>query len=216
MTAGVYLIIRFNNVILQIESINLLIIMSVITTIISGIGANSEFDLKKIIALSTLRQLGIIITILIFGYPILAFFHLIIHALFKASLFLCAGIIIHIFNNNQDIRLIGCLCYQIPLTIVLINISNLSLCGIPFIRGFYSKDLIIETISFNNINLIIIILIYIGIGLTSFYSIRLTYFLILSNANFRRINYFNESLNNINKRIFTLTMYSIISGSLFI
>nr|AWV83777.1 NADH dehydrogenase subunit 5 [Okanagana oregona] len=215
VTAGVYLMIRFNNVILQIESINLLMMMSVMTTIMSGIGANSEFDLKKIIALSTLSQLGIMMTILMFGYPILAFFHLIIHALFKASLFLCAGIIIHMFNNNQDIRLMGCLCYQMPLTMVLMNISNLSLCGMPFMSGFYSKDLIMETMSFNNINLMIMILMYMGIGLTSFYSIRLTYFLMLSNANFSSINYFNESLNNMNKSIFTLTMYSMISGSLF-
>lgn len=215
VTAGVYLIIRFNNVILQIRLINLLILISVLTMIISGIGANFEFDLKKIIALSTLRQLGIIITILIFGYPTLAFFHLIIHALFKASLFLCAGIIIHVFNNNQDIRAIGCLCYQIPLTITLINIANLSLCGIPFIRGFYSKDLIIETMYFDNINLIIMILIYLGIGLTSFYSIRLICFLILFNNNYNRIIHLNESLNNINKRIIILTLYSIISGSLF-
>jgi NADH-ubiquinone oxidoreductase chain 5 len=190
--------------------------ISVLTIIISGIGAIFEFDLKKVIALSTLSQLGIIITILIFGYPNLAFFHLIIHALFKASLFLCAGIIIHVFNNDQDIRIISCLCYQIPLTITLINISNLSLCGLPFIRGFYSKDLIIETINFNNINIIIMILIYLGIGLTSFYSIRLTYFLILSNNSYIRINYFNESLNNMNKRIVILTIYSVISGSLFI
>nr|AWV83790.1 NADH dehydrogenase subunit 5 [Okanagana rimosa] len=215
VTAGVYLMIRFNNVILQIESINLLMLMSVMTMIMSGIGANFEFDLKKIIALSTLSQLGIMMTILMFGYPILAFFHLVVHALFKASLFLCAGIIIHTFNNNQDIRMMGCLCYQMPLTMVLMNVSNLSLCGMPFMSGFYSKDLIMETMSFNNMNLWVMILMYVGIGLTSFYSIRLTYFLMLSNSSYGSINYFNESLNNMNKSIFMLTVYSMISGSSF-
>nr|AWV83764.1 NADH dehydrogenase subunit 5 [Okanagana noveboracensis] len=215
VTAGVYLMIRFHNVILQIESINLLMLISVMTMIMSGISANFEFDLKKIIALSTLSQLGIMMIILMFGYHILAFFHLAIHALFKASLFLCAGIIIHTFNNNQDIRMMGCLCYQMPLTMVLMNISNLSLCGMPFMSGFYSKDLIMETMSFNNMNLWIMILMYVGIGLTSFYSIRLTYFLMLSNNNYGSINYFNESLNNMNKSIFMLTVYSMISGSLF-
>lgn len=215
VTAGVYLIIRFRNIIQNISLINLFILLSVITIIISGIGANFEFDLKKIIALSTLRQLGIIITILIFGYPILSFFHLIIHALFKASLFLCAGIIIHIFNNNQDIRIIGCLCYQMPMTMTLMNIANLSLCGIPFISGFYSKDLIIESICFNNINFAIIILIYIGIGLTSFYSMRLSFFLMLTNHNYDSFISLKETFSNIIKRVLTLSIYSIISGSIF-
>ena len=89
--------------------------LSVLTIIISGLAANFEFDLKKIIALSTLRQLGIIISILIFGYPILSFFHLIIHALFRTSLFLCAGVLIDRLSNNQDIRIIGCISYSICL-----------------------------------------------------------------------------------------------------
>lgn len=214
VTAGVYLIIRFSNIIINFDYIQLFILISILTMLISGIGANFEFDLKKIIALSTLRQLGIMIVIIIFGYPMLSFFHLIIHALFKATLFLCAGIIIHNFNNNQDIRIIGCLRFQIPLTVTAINIANISLCGIPFMRGFYSKDLIIETICSNNINLLIIIFIYIGIGLTSFYSVRLTYFSININYKFYNMRSLNESINNIIKRIIILSIYSIISGSM--
>ncbi|MFP3025329.1 MAG: NADH dehydrogenase subunit 5 [Wolbachia sp.] len=215
VTAGVYLLIRFYNIIIQFNYLNLFLLLSIITIIISGIGANFEFDLKKIIALSTLSQLGIIITIIIFGYPLLSFFHLIIHALFKASLFLCAGVIIHNFNNNQDIRIIGCLRYQIPLIRTIINIANLSLCGIPFIRGFYSKDLIIEVISSNIINLIIVIIIYMGIGLTSYYSARLSLYSININFNFYKIRSLSENINNIFKSIIVLTIYSIISGSLF-
>nr|AUJ22110.1 NADH dehydrogenase subunit 5 [Tettigades undata]AWV84219.1 NADH dehydrogenase subunit 5 [Tettigades undata]AWV84232.1 NADH dehydrogenase subunit 5 [Tettigades undata]AWV84245.1 NADH dehydrogenase subunit 5 [Tettigades undata]AWV84258.1 NADH dehydrogenase subunit 5 [Tettigades undata] len=215
VTAGVYLMIRFSNMIQNMNLINLFMLLSVMTMIMSGIGANFEFDLKKIIALSTLSQLGIMMTILMFGYPMLSFFHLIIHALFKASLFLCAGMIIHVFSNNQDIRMMGCLCYQMPMTMTLMNIANLSLCGIPFMSGFYSKDLIMESMCFNNINFAIMILMYIGIGLTSFYSMRLSFFLMLTNHNYDSFIYLKETFNNMIKSVLTLSIYSIISGSMF-
>ncbi len=215
VTAGVYLVIRFRNLIISFNLIQIFLILSVLTIIMAGLAANFEFDLKKIIALSTLRQLGIIISILIFGYPILSFFHLIIHALFKASLFLCAGVLIHRLINNQDIRIIGCITYNMPITRMFINIANLSLCGMPFIRGFYSKDLIIEIICFRNINSLILLLIYIGIGLTSFYSARLTYFSININFSYYNFSSQNELFNNILKRIIVLSIYSILSGSIF-
>nr|AWV84050.1 NADH dehydrogenase subunit 5 [Tettigades lacertosa] len=215
VTAGVYLMIRFSNMIQNMNLINLFMLLSVMTMIMSGIGANFEFDLKKIIALSTLSQLGIMMTILMFGYSMLSFFHLIIHALFKASLFLCAGMIIHGFNNNQDIRLMGCLCYQMPMTMTLMNIANLSLCGIPFMSGFYSKDLIMESMCFNNINFAIMTLMYIGIGLTSFYSMRLSFFLMLTNHNYDSFMSLKETFNNMVKSVLILNIYSIISGSMF-
>lgn len=87
---------------------------------ISGLGANYEIDLKKIIALSTLRQLGLIIRILSLGFIKLAFFHLLTHALFKALLFLCAGIFIHRLINFQDIRVSGGINNQIILTLIFL------------------------------------------------------------------------------------------------
>nr|AWV83387.1 NADH dehydrogenase subunit 5 [Yezoterpnosia nigricosta] len=215
VTAGIYLLIRFYNIIIQFDYLNLFLLISIMTMIMSGIGANFEFDLKKIIALSTLSQLGIMMSIIMFGYPLLSFFHLIIHALFKASLFLCAGVIIHNFNNNQDIRMMGCLSHQMPLTSTMMNIANLSLCGIPFMSGFYSKDLIVETMASNNINIILMMLMYMGIGLTSFYSARLTLYSMNLNFNFYKMSSLYESINNMFKSIFILTMYSIISGAMF-
>jgi NADH-ubiquinone oxidoreductase chain 5 len=73
----------------------------------AGIRANYEYDIKKVIALSTLRQLGVMIIRLALGFPYLALFHLYTHALFKAMLFLCAGIIIHNNKNTQDLRILG-------------------------------------------------------------------------------------------------------------
>merc|ERR1719308_596552 len=110
----------------------------------AGITAMIEIEIKKVIALSTLRQLGVIIIILGIGNPILSFFHLISHAFFKAILFMCAGIIIHNIKDYQDIRKIGYRFFNMHFSISIIIIANISLCGLPFIRGFYSKDLILE------------------------------------------------------------------------
>merc|ERR1712154_348091 len=88
-------------------------------------------------------QLGVMILILGLGNPILSFFHLLSHAFFKAILFMCAGIIIHNIKDYQDIRKIGFSFNNLNYSISIIIIANLSLCGLPFIRGFYSKDLII-------------------------------------------------------------------------
>jgi len=92
------------------------------------------------------------------GYYKLAFFHLLTHALFKALLFMCAGRIIHNINNFQDIRVIGGLGIHMPITTACFNISNLALCGIPFLAGFYSKDIILEIVSLSNINILVFFL----------------------------------------------------------
>lgn len=133
-----------------------------------------ECDLKKIIALSTLSQLGIMMFALAINQPILALFHLITHALFKALLFICAGSLIHYHHHTQDLRAIGNLIPQIPLTIASIFIANLALLGFPFLAGFYSKDLIIESMLFNHYSVIVILIILTTTALTAAYSIRIT------------------------------------------
>lgn len=175
VTAGVYLLIRFNFTFGYNLSYFLLFIAR-ITIFISGIGARYEFDLKKIIALSTLRQLGLIISILSLGSYKLAFFHLLTHALFKALLFICAGNVIHNLGNCQDIRFIGGLVNFMPLTCVYFNVCRLALCGLPFLRGFYSKDLIAEVLSMGYLNFYIYVVFYLSIGLTVCYRIRLVYY----------------------------------------
>ena len=155
VTAGVYLIIRFEELIRNRLFREILLLFSRLTMLIAGLRANFEFDLKKIIALSTLRQLGLIIRILCLGYKNIAFFHLRTHAIFKALLFICAGLIIHNIKNNQDIRCMGGLRIFIPLVSINFNVSNLALCGFPFLAGFYSKDLILEIVLFSNFNIII-------------------------------------------------------------
>uniref|UniRef100_A0A2D4K7R5 NADH:ubiquinone reductase (H(+)-translocating) n=1 Tax=Micrurus paraensis TaxID=1970185 RepID=A0A2D4K7R5_9SAUR len=116
------------------------------TTIFAAASAITHFDIKKIIAISTTSQLGLIITIIGLNQPLLAFLHIITHSFFKALLFLCAGSFIHNLNNEQDVRIIGGLLHTTPITASFLSIASLSLIGIPFLSGFYSKDTIIETI----------------------------------------------------------------------
>jgi len=184
VTAGVYLLIRFNQG-LRVSIIFIGLFFSVITIFIAGLGANLEFDLKKIIALSTLSQLGLIITILFVGDYKLTIFHLLIHAFFKALLFICAGLIIHNFIGCQDIRYIGSVTLAIPLTGVIFNISRMSLCGLPFLSGFYSKDLILEFCSFSYLNIFNYVLLNISTGLTASYRLRVFYYLNLSKLKMR-------------------------------
>lgn len=183
VTAGVYLLIRFRYA-LGTNLIIFLLFISSLTIFISGLAANYEYDLKKIIALSTLRQLGLIMRILSLGEYNLAFFHLLTHAVFKALLFICAGAIIHNLLNCQDIRYIGALVINMPLTCCLFNISNFSLCGLPFLAGFYSKDLILEVVSINYLNIYIYLIFFVSTGLTVCYTFRLLYYRILGDYNF--------------------------------
>src|SRR5947199_60575 len=115
----------------------ILFYISIFTMLISGIMANFENDLKKIIALSTLRQLGLIIIILRLGFKILAFYHLLTHAIFKSLLFMCAGVIIHLINNNQDIRLCGNLNEFILFIIIRFYISRFALIFFLFLSFFF-------------------------------------------------------------------------------
>nr|QZZ81767.1 NADH dehydrogenase subunit 5 [Clepsis pallidana] len=213
VTAGVYLLIRFNNLLLDLFALKILLLLSGLTMFMAGITANYEFDLKKIIALSTLSQLGLMMSILSMGLPDLAFFHLLTHAMFKALLFMCAGVIIHMMNNIQDIRYMGGISFYLPYTSLCLNISNMALCGIPFLAGFYSKDMILEMVSLSYLNIFIFFLYYISTGLTMFYSFRLLMYLMISDFNLLSIyNLFDEDYVML-KSMFVLLFMSILSGS---
>nr|UXD78893.1 NADH dehydrogenase subunit 5 [Hipparchia autonoe] len=213
VTAGVYLLIRFNNLLMDTLFIKFFLLISGLTMFMAGICANYEYDLKKIIALSTLSQLGLMMSILMMGYYELAYFHLLTHAMFKALLFMCAGKVIHLMNDNQDIRMMGGMTMYIPLTSLCLNISNLALCGIPFLAGFYSKDLILEVVSMSNLNFLVFYLYYVSTGLTMFYTIRLLMYLMVNDYNLLVIyNLFEEDYIML-KSMFILLFMSLVSGS---
>nr|YP_009131567.1 NADH dehydrogenase subunit 5 [Nemopoda mamaevi]AIY56559.1 NADH dehydrogenase subunit 5 [Nemopoda mamaevi] len=214
VTAGVYLLIRFNILLVDTWMGQMLLLISGLTMFMAGLGANFEFDLKKIIALSTLSQLGLMMSILSMGFYKLAFFHLLTHALFKALLFMCAGAIIHNMGNCQDIRLMGGLSIHMPMTSACFNVSNLALCGMPFLAGFYSKDMILETVLLSNINYFSFFLYFFSTGLTVCYTFRLIYYTMSGDLNCSSLNMLNDEGWVMLSGMSVLLFMSIIGGSM--
>nr|YP_009711058.1 NADH dehydrogenase subunit 5 [Vespula flaviceps]QGI24284.1 NADH dehydrogenase subunit 5 [Vespula flaviceps] len=188
VTAGVYLLMRYNYFLMDNNIMELMLFISSSTMFMSGLMANFEFDLKKIIALSTLSQLGLMMSILSLGKVDLGFMHLVIHALFKSLLFMCSGILIHQMNNNQDIRFMGSLISYYPFVSVVFFISLLSLCGFPFFSGYYSKDLIMEVFLMSKTNLFSLLMLLIATLFTVSYSVRLVILVFFNYIN--KSNYF--------------------------
>lgn len=177
VTAGVFLIIRVSPL-LELTPLVLLIIVMLgsLTCFMSGTMGLVQSDLKKVIAYSTCSQLGYMVMICGFSYYYCGLFHLFNHGFFKALLFLSAGSIIHAVNNEQDMRKSGGLKPSLPLSYISVIIGSLSLCGLPFLTGFYSKDLLIELIFSNHYLYFALWLGIITAFLTSFYSFRLIYY----------------------------------------
>nr|YP_009441832.1 NADH dehydrogenase subunit 5 [Xylosandrus germanus]AOY39585.1 NADH dehydrogenase subunit 5 [Xylosandrus germanus] len=215
VTAGVYLLIRVSEFI-DSRVLSVLLYLSLFTMFMAGLSANFEFDLKKIIALSTLSQLGLMISILCLGGSSLAFFHLLTHALFKALLFMCAGAIIHNMGDVQDIRYMGGQINFLPLSCMCMSISNFALCGIPFMAGFYSKDLIAEFLSMSVSGVLVYTIFYLSIGLTVSYSVRLSYFIFFGDYNVSSLSCMGEKNNMLmNYSMLGLIFFVVFMGSFF-
>nr|WES82303.1 NADH dehydrogenase subunit 5 [Microcerotermes bouvieri] len=211
VTAGVYLLIRFSPSFGYWLNVALLLI-SGLTMFMAGLGANFEFDLSKIIALSTLSQLGLMIMTISIGLSGLAFFHLLTHALFKALLFMCAGGVIHSMGDSQDIRFMGGLSVYMPFTSSSLMVSNFALCGMPFLAGFYSSDFILEMFSMSYINMFGFLLLFVSTGLTVCYSFRLFYFVLCGDFNFVPSYNMVESNYNMVSGMIGLLVLSIFGG----
>nr|YP_008815696.1 NADH dehydrogenase subunit 5 [Engaeus lengana]AGZ13065.1 NADH dehydrogenase subunit 5 [Engaeus lengana] len=213
VTAGVYLLIRFSGFLSSSSMQSFLLLISCLTMFMAGLGANFEFDLKKIIALSTLSQLGVMMSILALGFTDLAFFHLLTHALFKALLFMCAGVIIHSVKDSQDIRGMGGLISGMPLTVISMNLANLALCGMPFLAGFYSKDLILEVAFMSSINLSSVLLYILSTGLTVCYTFRLIFFSLSGCPKYGGLSGVGESYKMMMISLMVLGVAAVTGGS---
>nr|VFU78626.1 NADH dehydrogenase subunit 5 [Bragasellus peltatus] len=174
VTAGVYLLIRFSPMFHNLNMMWVLFLMASLTTIMASVSALFECDLKKIVALSTLSQLGVMVMTLSMGLSMLSFFHLLTHATFKALLFMCSGKIIHEMSDSQDIRMMGMFSKNLPVTCAFFNLANLALCGFPFLAGFYSKDLLIEEILLMDMSFTNYLLLGLMVLLSVAYSVRLS------------------------------------------
>nr|AXR86019.1 NADH dehydrogenase subunit 5 [Gonatocerus sp. ZCS-2018] len=215
VTAGIYLLIRFKEMIYSNNNLMLFIMLiSLITMFMSSMCAIFEYDFKKIIAYSTLSQMSLMMMIFSIKMFNMTFFHLIIHAMFKSMMFMCSGIFIHSLLNFQDIRFYGNMKKFLPMTSIMFFISNLSLCGIPFLSGFYSKDIILEFFLIYKLNYLIYLLFLISIMMTLIYSFRLLYYLMFKKFNF--LNYYCiEDSKIMNFSMMILLMFSIFLGSMF-
>lgn len=173
VTAGVYTLFRFIPFLCARKILTILFILGTITIAIAGISALQETDAKKIVALSTLRQLGLMIMRLGALSFKARYFHLVSHAFFKALLFIVVGNLIHLSLGYQDLRSISSAPLISPGGLVIGNICNFRLIGLPFISGFYSKDFCIESRFMLLRNITGEILFLLGILLTIAYSLRL-------------------------------------------
>jgi NADH-ubiquinone oxidoreductase chain 5 len=150
----------------------LICVLGCLTILIAGLAALSEIDIKKIVALSTLRQLGVIMGTLGAQLPQIAFFHLLSHAYFKALLFITVGAIIHISSDYQDLRKVRLLPSACPTSFAFRVVANFRLCGLPFTRGFYSKDACIEIFRIRGSTLPLNGVFYLATALTVAYTTR--------------------------------------------
>jgi NADH:ubiquinone oxidoreductase subunit 5 (subunit L)/multisubunit Na+/H+ antiporter MnhA subunit len=214
VTAGIYVIIRSNMMINGTKIEIILIVLGSITAIMGGIMGIYKNDIKKIIAYSTISQLGYMIIGTGIGKYSLSIYHLINHAFIKALLFLGSGSIIHASLDNQDIRRKGGLFKRIPETIILMIIGSLSIMGIPNLTGYESKDTIIEVIGGTYKIKGIWIITIIGCGITGIYSIKILKGLMekVNNGSSKKRIY--ESSYHILIRLYILGILSIIGGYL--
>jgi NADH-ubiquinone oxidoreductase chain 5 len=173
-------------------------------------------DIKKIIAYSTMSQLGMMVIAIGLSSYNVAIFHLINHAFYKGLLFLGAGAVIHAVVDNQDLRKYGGLISFLPLTYSVILIASLSLVAFPFMTGFYSKDFILESAygqyHFSSIDVYVIAVI--GAIFTTLYSVKVIYLTFLTNPN-GPVNYYrnaHESDIFISLPLVVLAIFSIYFG----
>ena len=175
VAAGVYLVTRIF-VMLTADAMLVIAIVGAFTSFIAATIALTQNDIKKVLAYSTVSQLGYMIMSLGVGAYAFAFFHLVTHAFFKACLFLGSGSVIHAMHHEQDIRNMGGLRKKMPLTYATFLISTLAISGIPFTSGFLSKDGILAgTLAFGKLtgHWLIPIIAFTVAGMTAFYMFRL-------------------------------------------
>jgi len=177
VTAGLFLIMRFSYFFYScVPLINILLVIRVFTSFYAGLNTLFEKDLKKLIALSTLSHLGFIGLAYSTGLLYLAFFHMLTHALFKSLLFMTMGDIMINISHSQDIRYLSKGYVYSPFSSFIINVSLLNLLGLPTLRGYFSKDLVLEGLNYSHISFCLYFFLICNVFFTYYYTYTLLYF----------------------------------------
>ncbi len=217
VTAGVYLLIRASPLIEYSSTVLIACLwIGSITTVFSSLVGLFQQDIKKVIAYSTMSQLGMMVIAVGLSSYNVALFHLVNHAFYKGLLFLGAGAVIHAVADNQDFRKYGGLVAFLPLTYSVMLIASLSLVAFPFMTGFYSKDLILESAygQFHFSSIVVYFIATIGAMFTTLYSVKVLYLTFLTNANGPLTNYKNAHEGDIfmSLPLIILAVFSIFFG----
>lgn len=170
VVAGVYILLQFSYCL--VNFISVLQIVSVLRLIVRSFGLVNEFDIKKLIAYSTIRHVSLIMYLLSFKLYKVVYFHLNIHAMFKSLMFMCFGFVILSSFHGQDKRLVLFLNIN-PLIKILFYYACLCLAGLPFLRGFFSKDLIIEKFIEYNREIVYVFLLLLFLRIRIYYRLKL-------------------------------------------
>ncbi len=184
VTAGIFMVARMSPLFeLSDIALTFVLIIGAITALFMGFLGIIQNDIKRVVAYSTLSQLGYMTVALGVSAYSVAFFHLMTHAFFKALLFLAAGSVIIGMHHQQDIRYMGGLWRRMPITWAVSLLGSLALIGAPFFSGFYSKDMIIEAVRASNLSAapLVYLMLLLGVFVTAFYSFRM-FFLVFHGA----------------------------------
>nr|YP_010296702.1 NADH dehydrogenase subunit 5 [Gracixalus yunnanensis]UMI33295.1 NADH dehydrogenase subunit 5 [Gracixalus yunnanensis] len=217
VVAGIFLLIRIFPLLSQNQTaMTTCLCLGALSTLYTSTSALKQNDIKKIIAYSTSSQLGLMMVAIGIGQPHFAFFHICSHAFFKAMLFLCAGLFIHVLNNEQDIRKMGGLQRFFPVTTTCFSIGSFALMGTPFLSAFYSKDAIIESANISYLNSIALACTLVATTFTAVYTVRL-----INSISLHHIRTMNPTINATEqtalmavKPIIRLAYGSVIAGFL--
>nr|QDM58070.1 NADH dehydrogenase subunit 5 [Bacidia sorediata] len=217
VTAGVYLLMRCSPLIEYSSTVLILCLwIGSITTLFSSLIGLFQQDIKKVIAYSTMSQLGMMVIAVGLSCYNLALFHLVNHAFYKGLLFLGAGAVIHAVSDNQDFRKYGGLITFLPLSYTVMLIASLSLVAFPFMTGFYSKDFILESAfgQFNYYGITVYFVATIGAMFTTMYSVKVLYLTFIAKPNGSLLSYKNAHESDIYMSIplIILALFSIFFG----
>jgi len=215
VTAGIYLVIRSNAIFLSSEvAQEVILVVALVTSLMAALIAIQQNDIKKVLAYSTVSQLGLMFVALGVGAYDTALFHLTTHAFFKALLFLGAGSVIHAMSGEQDIRSMGGLRKKLPSTYWTFLIGTLAIIGFPLMSGFFSKDEILAR-SFAYAPWVWGMVLVISI-LTAFYMLRLFYLTFFGDfkGTHHQKDHLHESPSSMTIPLWILAILSLAGGVL--